>query len=159
MCLILDDNEVYRIAVVTDRDSLNRQIPAIRCFALVKNDNGNLSVDWDQYTSPNESVARIGAQLTIDLKKYKNYTNREVYGLNCGLVRKIDGISDIKHNPLQKNERIPENLAHSHICCVKDEENQPELFLHLREIAKNNRKELCFSTISKLVEELRNTNS
>jgi hypothetical protein len=147
---------VYRIALTTDRDRKNKAIPAIRNFSLNPNDNGNLSVDWDKLTTPEDSIARIGAQFKFNSSEFKEFENRELYALNVEKVRSIEGINDVVHDPISESlPGIPKNEAHSLICCSSNEELHPEIFLKLRDTAKDNLVVVNMDIVREKVEVLR----
>ena len=72
MSLPNEDN-IYRLVHVTIRDSKNKAIPAPRCFAPSNTDEGNLSVDWEHYTTPEKSLARWGASYKWGTEVFKDH--------------------------------------------------------------------------------------
>ena len=82
-------DRVYRIVVATQRDRKNKAIPATRCFDLNKNDDNKLSVDWEEMTTPEECIARVGTSFRFNKDEYKPYDNREIYALEIDFLNRL----------------------------------------------------------------------
>lgn len=132
---------VWRICLNTDRDKKNKQIPAVRNFSLSQHDNFKLSVDWEKHTTPEECIARVGASYKTGTTEYKKHENREIYAMSVSDLNGIDEVQGVIHDPIyfepcRKGQ--PNNVAHSLICIIPDFD-EPELFVKIRDYAKNNR--------------------
>lgn len=150
------EDSVYRIVLVTDRDKKNKEIPAIRCFSLHSSDKGKLSVDWSKKTTPEESIARVGASYKTGTTTYKEYNNRELYGLNIGFLKSLEKIEDVVYDPIKVQPRIsgkPDNQAHSLV--IFNDENDPEVLEKIRDHAKYNKVLFDMKKVEELVNALR----
>ena len=133
----------YRLAVASARDKRNKAIPAVRNFALSKNDNGKLSVDCECFTTPEECVARVGASFKAD-GTYKSHLDREIYSISSTFISESDLIRGVLYDPTivdppQKGK--PQNFSHSLLDLVVSDpdELEPEICLRIREHAKDRR--------------------
>ena len=157
----LDD--VFRLVLATERDRKNKSIPAVRCFTLVPRDENKLSVEWSRKTTPEEAIARFGASYKFDSNEFKPYCNREIYALNVNFLHSFSDIEDVVYDPIsieppQKGK--VSNAAHSLIvfsaAFAKDQAKEPEVFLKLRNHAKDKKIKVDYKKVDELVEELRN---
>lgn len=132
------EDSVIRIVMIEDRDRQNKNIPAHRCFTLSDTDKKKdfgLSVDYENKTTPEEVLIRVGLSRKTDRKTgrevYKNYSLREIYKLNIGFLRGFNEISNVIYEPTLTN------LAHSLILFKKEnyDQIQPEIFQKIRDNA------------------------
>lgn len=133
------DNNVWRIVISNNRDRRNNQIPAVREFSLSPVDEYKLSVDWDKYTTAEECIARIGATYRFQMTEYKPYNNREIYSISTTFLQTIEAVDHTIHNPIKVNpcqKGLPSNPAHSLICIIS-EFDEPEVYLKIRNHAKD----------------------
>lgn len=154
-----DKDRVYRIVVNTERDRKNKRIPAHRCFSLSENDNGKLSVDWEQKTTPEESIARFGASFKYNSKEFKPFKNREIYALEISFLKSLSDIDDVIYDPISSSMDIKarvNNPAHS-LIVFNDlfPTHDPETYIKLRDHAKNNKIEVDIQKVGDLVDKLR----
>jgi len=134
---------VYRICFATQRDSKNKMCPAIRNFTPSKNDTDGLSVDWEMLTTPEESIARFGAQYKYGkIGVYKEYKDHEIYKLFIEYIKQLPDITDVIYSPIRKEhppKGAPNNLAHSSITFTKHPlEDECETLLRMRDHAIEN---------------------
>lgn len=153
------NNSYYRLAVASARDRRNKAIPAVRNFALTKNDNGKLSVDCSCFTSPEECVARVGASIKGD-GNYKNHLDREVYSIGAEFIAESEQILGVIYDPTivdppQKGK--PQNFSHCLLSLAVNDlsELEPEICLKLREHAKERRVSHDLAVTNSLVSTLR----
>jgi hypothetical protein len=152
------NNFVWRIAMVKDRDRKNRQVPAICNFSLHAADEFKLSVDWDQHTTAEQCIARVGATYRGISTIFKDYENREIYAINTSNLKNIEAIEQTMHAPISVTpckRGSPNNPAHSLIYFISDFD-EPEVYSKLREYAKDNRINHDIEATHILVQELRN---
>ena len=153
------NNFVWRIAMSTFRDKKNKQIPAIRNFSLHPSDDFKLSVDWENYTSAEECMARVGASFKNGSTEYKNFNEKEIYAINTTYLGTLEEVIKTEHEPIDFNpckKGIPNNPAHSLIHFNYGIQDEAEVYSKLRDHAKNNRVLHDLSITQKLVEEYKN---
>lgn len=133
----------YRLALASVRDKQNKAIPAVRNFMLHPNDEGKLSVDCECFTSPEESIARVGASYKAN-STFKDYTDREIYAIDADFIEKNEHIHGVIYDPIIFNppqKGRPQNISHSLLDLFLNTPNElePEICLKLREHAKDRR--------------------
>lgn len=150
------DDYVIRIVLVNNRDRSNKQIPAIREFSLHPADEGKLSVDYKNYTTPEQCLIRVGRSKNLK-GEYKNPLDRELYILDVKSVLEIKNIDKVIYDPIifeQEIEGKPNNPAHSLICINISRENEAEIYEKLRDIAVLNGKlEVKISVVNSILKE------
>lgn len=160
--LLPPPDDVYRIALIKDRDRKNKSIPAVRCFSLSPHDDYRLSVDWEKRTTPEECMARVGATYKMHTTQYKDYQNREIYALNVAFLNSLIDIDKVIYAPVILD--IPEkgrinNPAHSLVVFSleysKDQAKEPETLLKIRDHAKDKRVEAGKVKVEELVKNYR----
>ncbi|MBK5214508.1 MAG: hypothetical protein JJE55_12705 [Flavobacteriaceae bacterium] len=156
-------DDVYRIALVTDRDKKNNLIPAVRCFSLSPQDKNQLSVDWNEKTTAEESVARFGATYKYKSTDFKPYVNREIYAIHIGFLHSFSDIDDVIFDPQivdPPEKGKVSNPAHSLIifsaALANDQAAEPEVLLKIRDHAKDKKIEMDWNEVDRLVIKLRN---
>lgn len=156
-------DRVLRIVENTQRDRKNKNIPSLRCFSLSPNDKGSLSVDWERRTTPEEAVARFGASFKQGKEEYKTYNNREVYAMKVSFLNALEPVENVVYDPIYYGK--PEkgrvnNPAHSLVkfteAFAKDNQNDPEIILKMRNHAVENKVLIDLDKVHELVEKLRN---
>lgn len=159
------EDQVYRIALVSWREKKNKSVPSTRCFDLTERDGNKLSVDWSGLTTPEESIARVGASFKFGKEEYKESGSRELYALEISFLNTLKEIEEVIYDPIINTPSIkgqPNNLAHSLIIfnedVVNDKLKRPEIILKLRDHAKSRRVEVNTDQVNDLVEEYRNLN-
>lgn len=155
------EDEVYRIVEDSRRDKQNKFIPSQSCFSLnPRKDGYGLSTDWNRKTTPEESVARVGAtyRYTKDGDvQFKPYRNREIYALKISFLESMLEIDQVIYNPILNNPTIPgspNNPSHSLIIHKTEnfEKNEPILIIKLRNHAKDRKVNVNMNEVEKLVE-------
>ena len=152
---------VYRHCMINRRDKANKEIPSIWNFTPSPSDkNDGMSVHAVNLTTPEESLAILGAQYKPNTTEFKDFSTREIYHLNVGYVRTLPKIKDVIHDPIfDINPPIgyPNNIAHSLITFTSFEfEDEPELFYKMRDHAvSNGRVAVDLELVKKLTIELR----
>lgn len=157
-----DEDDVYRIVICTDRDRKNKMIPAVRCFSLSPQDDNKLSVDWDKKTSPEESIARVGASYKFNKQEYKPFDNREIYAMNVGFLTTLNDVSSIVYDPISLATPMTgavNNPAHSLIIFTEifasSHAREPEALLKIRNHAKDKKVDIDMEVVKRLVKEYR----
>lgn len=134
---IPDESILYRFVHKTRMDRKNRRIPSESNFSIKKGEDG-LSVDWDNYTTPAKSLARISRTYKYGKEVFKSYKDFYVFSLKSGFVKMIPDIRDVSHDPIFNGDPEPignpNNRAHSLI--KFDFHNDPEVRLKLRDHAE-----------------------
>jgi len=156
-------DKVLRIVLNTERDRRNKIIPAIRCFTLSavdKIEGFKLSVDWDQKTTPEETLIRVGLTFRGSGPEYKDHSNREVFAINIDFLRGLDGIIDVIYNPIFNDPPIngrPNNIAHSLVEFRKEDYDQYEaqIFTEIRSYAMNSKLIVDMNFVNEQVTNLR----
>lgn len=157
MVSLPNEDDVYRLVQVSVRDKKNNSVPAIRCFAPHSNDNGMLSVDWDNYTTPEESLARFGGTHKHGTTNFKDHRQWEIYSMNVEFLKLLDSIiDDVTHDPIENTPPtigMPNNPAHSlvNFSGNNPEEDAPEIMLLLRNHAKDRNVKLNMEEVEALV--------
>ena len=149
-----ESDKVYRIVLIKDRDKKNKNIPAVRCFSLSKNDEHKLSVDWNKMTSPEESLARFGASFKFGTEEYKPYENRETHALDVSFLNSLSKVEKVVYDPLFFDTTLKgriNNPAHSLIVFEQEYDNDPEILLKMRDHASNNKIQIDMQKVDKLV--------
>lgn len=160
--LLPNCDRVLRIVEITQRDKTNKRIPSLRCFTLSSNDKGSLSVDWERRTTPEEAVARFGASFRYGTEEYKSYDNREIYAMEISFLNTLEPVDKVIYDPIYFSK--PEtgrvnNPAHSLIefsdAFVRDNQNDPEIILKMRNHAVENKVHIDSKKVHELVDKLR----
>lgn len=153
-----EEDEIYRIALCTDRDRKNKKIPAVRCFSLSPSDKNKLSVDWNIKTSPEESIARVGATYRFNKEEYKPFDNRELYAMEVGFLNDLDDVEKTVYDPIHFPSPEPgkvNNPAHSLIVFTEsfatDQAKEPETLLKIRDHAKDKKVDVNMEEVAQLV--------
>jgi len=157
-----DLDDVYRLAIVTDRDKRNKAIPAVRSFSLKPSDKNKLSVEWEKQTTPEECIARVGCTYKISTTTYKGFDNREIYSLKIDFLKSLSDVEDVIYDPvfflIPEKGRI-NNPAHSLVIfsldLLSEKANEPETYLKLRDHAKSRRVAFNMEEVKKLVKACR----
>lgn len=153
-----ESDKIFRMVHVSMRDRRNKMIPNIKGFQPTPHDNFKLSVDWENKTTPEESLARFGATYKFNKNEFKDHNDFEVFSLEIAFVNSFDSIKEVSHDPIENNPPpigTPNNPAHSLVhFSSTSEEDEPEIYLKLRDHADK------ISTngdeVNELVESLRN---
>lgn len=161
--LIPGITQVYRITLIKDRDRKNKAIPAVHCFDLSSRDNNKLSVDWEERTTPEESIARVGASFRYNKEEYKSYKNRELYAMNVEFLNGLQDIDKTIYDPVIYSQPLkghPNNPAHSSIIFhkdfLKDKAKKTETIIKMRDHAKSQKVPINKEKLTGLVEAYRN---
>lgn len=150
--------QVYRTVLTKQRDKKNKAVPAVSCFSLSKKDENRLSVDWAEKTSPAECVGRFGASYKFGTTEYKPYKNREVYAIDIDFLNAFPEVEKLTYDPLIFNppqKGKVNNPAHSLIEFEKAFANntakEPEVLVKIRNHAKDQKQEIDWDEVEKLV--------
>lgn len=157
-----ESDKVYRIVLTKDRDRKDKKIPATRCFSLSKYDESKLSVDWDEMTTPEESVARFGASFKCEKEEYKSYEDREIYALDISFLNSLSKVEKVVYDPLFFDTTIIgriNNPAHSLIVFEQEYDNDPEILIKIRDYASKNKVQIDMQKVDKLVKIYREQNN
>lgn len=148
------EHDFYRVALVDARDRRNKAIPALRNFDLSPADNFKLSVDCASLTHPEETVARVGAQIKSD-GTFKEFRNREIYAIHSSLLNSIDQVLGVLQDALYYHppaRGFPNNHSHALIHYQENyPEYRPEILEKLREHAKDRKVSFDMTTVEALV--------
>lgn len=109
--------------------------PRSAAFQNTPRDGDNLSCDWSQYTTAEETKARIGKQFRAGTTEFKNPNLFGVSALNVKNLR-FDLAQKVEHDPIFSDTEIlgqPNNYAHSIIIGEKDEETRLKMADELSE--------------------------
>jgi hypothetical protein len=156
--ILPESDRVFRNVLITQRDRRNKNIPAVRCFSLSPLDNNQLSVDWDYMTTPEESIARLGATYRKGKEEYKHYENWEIYALDIAFLNSLSDIEKVVYDPIvyatpQKGKT--DNPAHSLVVFLEGFSNQkmkePETILKIRDHAVGKKEEIDWPKVEELV--------
>lgn len=161
---IPNEDRVLRIVLASERDRKDCQIPALRCFSLSPADNGKLSVDWEKMTSPEKTIARVGASYKLKKEEYKSYKDREIYALDISFLCSFTNVDKVVYDPIYYSNPIKgrvNNPAHS---LVKFNEaltpyNDPEFIMKIRDHAASRKIPVDMEKVHVLVEKLRRSSS
>lgn len=159
-----DHDDVYRKAPNDWKEKKDKFTPALRCFTLSEPDKQEgyaLSADWSARTTPEESIARIGASFKTGTQKFKEYKNWDLFALNIGFLKSLESIIDVIYDPLVNKIPIkgtPNNISHSLVSFNKDdlEKNEAEVYLKIRNHAKDRRIPIDMTKVEQLVKLYRN---
>jgi hypothetical protein len=98
-------------------------------------DEDGLSVDWDKYSSPEQSLIRTGLTFRYNTQEFKDPRKFLVFRLNVGEVRQIEEVAAVTHTPVFHGDPppvgSPNNRSHSSIISIDE-----EVRLKLRDVAK-----------------------
>lgn len=112
---IPDSSAVYRM-VPSHMVKKGSRIPSESMFVP---DADGLSVDWDKYATPEECLIRVGLSFRFNKQEFKDPSGFLVFKLQVGPVRKLEGVSGVKHTPVFHGEPspvgAPNNRSHSSI--------------------------------------------
>ncbi len=131
--IIPNEDDVY---CYIHKDNISKTgKPRSAAFQNTPRDGDNLSCDWSQYTSPEETKARIGKQFRTRTTEFKN---PNLFGISRfkvdDLRQKV--MQKVEHDPIFSDPEIlgqPNNYAHSIIIGEKDEETRLKMADELSE--------------------------
>jgi hypothetical protein len=101
--------------------------PRAAAFHNTPKQGDNLSCDWEKYSTPQETKARIGQQFKTGTTEFKNPNLFAIVEFTTGVLRTEEYNQQIEHDPILNNPEIvgiPNNQAHSIIIGEKDEETR-----------------------------------
>ncbi|MCW3106503.1 MAG: hypothetical protein JWQ09_1009 [Segetibacter sp.] len=159
-----DSDFVFRL-IPTDLVEKDKFTPKLKGFSLSDNDKEHgygLSVEWSAITTPEESIARVGASFKKNTDKYKDHTKRDIYALSISFLKSLDSILDVVYDPIFNEPPIrgvPNNISHSLVNFSKEEleKNETEIYTRIREHAKDKKKSVDMKRVDALVNIYRNT--
>lgn len=150
-----DKGRIYRYGIITERDKANNKIP-VSFFTLNPKDKGELSVDWEEKTTPEETIARIGATYKYESSEYKDYEARDIYALEIDFLRTNREISSICYSPsvYKKEKGRISNPSHSLIAFEISflTENKPAIYTLMRDHAKDKKINVDMKKAAELVD-------
>ncbi len=157
---------VYRL-IPKDLVEKDKFTPRIRGFSLSREDKMQgygLSVDWSSLTTPEESIARVGASFKKDTIKYKDYNTKDIYSLSVSFLKSIEAILDVVHDPKMYPTPIegsPNNPSHSLVIFSPEEleKNETEIYSRIREHAKDKKQTVNTKKIEEFVHVYRSTSN
>ncbi len=159
-----DPDDVFRITPKNLTEKKNKFMPSLKCFTLSeadKKEGYGLSVDWSARTTPEESIARVGASYKTGTQNYKEYNNKDLYPHNIGFLKSLEPIIDVIYDSIVKKIPIkgtPNNISHSLVNFNKDdlEKNEAEVYLKIRNHAKDRKMKGDMTKVEQLVKLYRN---
>jgi len=151
------------VVLESARDKKNKRLPAISSFSLSDNDHGNLSVDWERKTTPEESIARFGASYKFGKKEYKPYENRAIYALDISFLNSLSDVEGVIYDPIFYSQPVKgrvNNPAHSlirfNLALEENGINDPETLLKIRDHAAKQKVSYDLEKVHAMVDKLRN---
>lgn len=118
--------------------------------------------EWELKTSPEESIARVGASYKPNKTEYKPYENREIYALDISFLCSLTDVDKVIYDPIYFEipvEGRVNNPAHSLIkfseAYIDNDANDPETILKMRDHAAERRIPIDIEKVHELVEGLR----
>jgi len=119
--LIPDASNVYRL-IPSHMVKKGSRIPAESMFVP---DADGLSVDWDKYATPEESLIRTGLTFRFNSQEFKDPARFMVFKLHVGQVRKLEGVVEVNHTPVFHGNPPPtgrpNNRSHSSVTGTDEE--------------------------------------
>jgi hypothetical protein len=117
------------------RDNTKAGKPRAAAFQNTPRDGDNLSCDWSQFTTAEETKARIGKQFRTKTTEFKN---PDLFGIAKFKVAdlRFNVMQKVEHDPIFSDPEIlgqPNNYAHSIIIGEKDEETRLKMADELSE--------------------------
>ena len=104
---------------------------------MFKPDSDGLSVDWNKYSSPHESLVRKGLEYKTGRTIFKNPADYLVFQMKVEEIKQLSNELSVLHTPVFRGEPppigAPNNRSHSSIQGYV--ENDEETRLKLRDIA------------------------
>ncbi|MFA7381331.1 MAG: hypothetical protein WC150_12805 [Bacteroidia bacterium] len=158
--LLGPDENTFRHVLASERDKLNKSIPAERCFQPKKNDQGLLSVDSETLISPEESLAIKGSQYKTGTQNFKSPEFWEIYSLSVRSLVLIDKTITVFHDPIiitPPEIGNPSNPAHCLIDLsqVMNRIDAPEIITQIRKHAINRKVHIDMEKVFQLLEKMR----
>jgi len=133
------EESVYRMVHYSQRERRKGKEPRLDAFKPTPADDSKLSVDYEPKTTPEESLARFGATISISSGEFKNPHDYSVYSLNIGFLRSFTCIIDIYLDEVLVSppERgRPDNPAHSLVEFDEiAEEDEPDILYRIQQHA------------------------
>jgi hypothetical protein len=139
-CLM--ENSPWEIEPIPDTANVYRLVPShmvkkgsrIPSESMFVPDADGLSVDWDKYATPVESLVRTGLTYRFNTNEFKDPTRFLVFKLNVGSVRLLEGIDAVSHTPVFNGNPPPKGQPNnrSHASILGSDE---EVRLKLRDAA------------------------
>ncbi len=159
-----DPDDVYRKTPIDWKEKKDKFTPSLRGFTLSeadKQEGYGLSVDWSAGTTPEESIARVGASYKTGTQKFKEYKNWDLYALNIGFLKSLESIIDVIYDPFISEIPIkgkPNNISHSLVNFNKHEleKNEAEVYVKIRSHATDRKIQINMTKVGQLVELYRN---
>jgi hypothetical protein len=123
----------WEIEPIPDTTAVYRMVPShmvkkgsrIPSESMFMPDADGLSVDWDKYATPEESLIRVGLTFRFNTQEFKDPTCFLVFKLKVGQTRQMEGVSQILHSPVFHAEPPligqPNNRSHSSIFGTDEE--------------------------------------
>ena len=99
--------------------------PRAAAFYNTPKQGDNLSCDWEKYSTPQETKARIGQQLKVGTTEFKNPNLFGIVEFIISILRNEEYNQQVNHDPIFNSPEIigiPNNRSHSIIIGEKDEE-------------------------------------
>lgn len=156
-----NNDRIYRHGPMDWIDTKDQKfIPTLKFFDLSEPDKlsgYHLSVDWENRTTPEETIIRIGCSFSINTTKFKNYKNRVIFALDVRFLVELNGILKVSYSPIiqliEKTGHI-NNLAHSLISFDKEEftaQLRPAVITEMRNHAKDKKINFDMEVVDKAV--------
>lgn len=114
--------------------------PYISAFKPTKKDDNKLSVDYQELTTPEDSIGRFGATKKIN-GNFKNIDDFSIYSLETSFLINLPNnfISKVEYNPIHNDpliDGVPNNKSHSLAHFIESHTDEPELLAKLWEHGK-----------------------
>lgn len=122
---IPDEATLYCFVHKANVDYKKGNVPRAAAFQNTPKEGDNLSSDWAEYSSAEETRARIGKQFKFNSQVFKDPRDFGVLQMSVGILRSEHYRQDINYDPIFNDPEIlgvPNNKAHSIIVGEKDEQ-------------------------------------
>ena len=139
MSTLPGEHNVYRLVFEADRPKRNGGKPNPSAFLPSKHDDLKMSVDYDQLTTPEETLARCGAtHHPTKAPEFKDHTKRTIFSLNIGFLDQLSCVQDVYPSPVNLQPcpvGRPNNPSHSsaEFNKVPTPEDEPEILSQIQD--------------------------
>lgn len=113
--VFLDTCLLYR---KVHENCFNRVSPRKPTANMFNPEDDGVSVDWNKYSTPEESLIRTGLTYKPNTTNFKDHTKFHVVQLKVGDIRTIEEIAGIAHTPILNDPEpvgSPNNMSHSSV--------------------------------------------
>jgi len=112
-----------------------------------------LSVNWEKHCGLNESFIIIGLSYKPNTTVYKNPADYKAFKFNVAVLKKIEGINDVIHDPMYYGNPAPLGKPNNRGHALVKYPNDEEIRVNLCDLVGNNYDKINCKPDIKLIEQ------